>query len=335
MLSSLCTLSLWMVHAADGSSPHESTCSLAGSNAPDETHDRSELLQKKVVIDNVQRLARRAGGLDQPWKSQNNSLSLQAWFHTHGLSEQVLHLRKPNSDDGDGSVKNPEWTYFATKCMQRRQEAVAREMLNRGCEHVVEVGGYLSPVDGFLRKLALQSGAKLPQTYTNIDPSVNKALDVTVGGMRSVHIPMTVVDFTAASAASFRHAFGLMDLENSTDNCCAVILSVWDPHVANKSDRIALRELLRHVTFLAASAASDEMEHLKVLEQIAKTAHALEPLQKSKAFNCSKALQNDTTHWPGDEVEYLDYLDNNANHMSKRTPSNYPFNPFNLLTVAW
>jgi len=215
--------------------------------------------------------------------------------------------------------------------MQRRQVAVAHEMLNRGCEHVVEVGGYLTPLDALLRDLAWNFSYKLPKSYINIDPSVKMPMDVTVDGMRSVHIPMTLADFTNASAMQFRHAFKLSvrdlhvdaSLSHSTDKICAVILSVWDPHVATSNDREALRQLFHHVGFLAASAADDEMEHLSVVKLIAEVAHDLKPTQNEQVFDCSKELSSEKSHWPGDQVEHLDYLSGGGPDVSK------------LLTASW
>jgi hypothetical protein len=239
----------------------------------------------------------------------DNSAALQMWFEKHGLSKHVQKLRQPNDIDGDGAAGNVQWPYFGNKCMQQRQAAVAHEMLNRGCEHVLEVGGYLTPLDNVLRDLVKQNRSlKLPKSYTNIDPSVDKPKDVTTDGMRAVHIPMTISDFVANSAASFRKDFGLTELsESSEGSICMCMLSVWDPHVDTGSDRSAMQSLISHAGFLAASSAFDELEHLSVVETIADHAHRLKPHHKS-SIDCTTELMEEESHFKGDEVERLEFM---------------------------
>merc|ERR1719316_885769 len=127
-------------------------------------------------------------------------------------------MRKPDSGFGNGTIGNVQWPYFQTQCMQRRQMAVAHQVLKQGCKHIVEIGGYLTPLDGFLRNIVGDSGQKLPGSYINIDPSVNAAMDVTANEMRSVHIPMTLADFTSSSSSNFRKKFELTEFASSTDD---------------------------------------------------------------------------------------------------------------------
>lgn len=245
----------------------------------------------------------------------NNSMGVQSWFKEHGVSDAVAALQIPDSAIGDGTVSNMQWPYFKHPCMQRRQEAVAEEMLKRQCKHVVEVGGYVSPVDGFLRDAARRcrqnvgmepgSSCTLPLSYVNIDPSVVAPQDVTIGGMRSIHIPMTLADFTENTSLPFRSQFGLKELLSTADGLCACSLSLWDPHVKQKHDLLAYNDLFKNANFVAISSAADEMEHLREVQRLAKAQHLAQIMQMHR-FDCSTELIKETSHYDGDELEFLD-----------------------------
>eukprot|EP00929_Paragymnodinium_shiwhaense_P065149 TRINITY_DN32696_c0_g1_i2.p1 TRINITY_DN32696_c0_g1~~TRINITY_DN32696_c0_g1_i2.p1 ORF type:complete len:308 (+),score=34.82 TRINITY_DN32696_c0_g1_i2:114-1037(+) len=242
-----------------------------------------------------------------------NPSALRSWFEANGVSEAVRAMRQPNPDIGDGTVDSPQWRYLDSACMHRRQRLAAAAILQQGCRHVVEIGGYRYPLDGFLNASASKLQKELPMSYINIDPSTLEAEDKKMRSMRSVRIPMTLADFI--SADEFRAIFSL----NSPDICvCA--LSLWDPHTRTQKDRWGLHELFRNASLLVVSAAEDEQEHLDRVESIAKKARGLEPdATKSVVVNCSAELKDEATHWPGDEVERLDVLQRGPPVMLKLT----------------
>merc|ERR1719446_1049221 len=139
-----------------------------------------------------------------------------------------------------------------SECFQQRYNAVAKEVLKRHCNVVIEVGGYLTPLDGFLLN-ASKDGKhgkhhSFPKTYINIDASMKKAKVTAKDGLVSYHLPMTISDFVGQDVTHMRSKKGL---GFSRKDSCAVIFGIWDPHVKQKKDSTAMQNLLSGVHFAA------------------------------------------------------------------------------------
>eukprot|EP00929_Paragymnodinium_shiwhaense_P029926 TRINITY_DN17058_c0_g1_i1.p1 TRINITY_DN17058_c0_g1~~TRINITY_DN17058_c0_g1_i1.p1 ORF type:complete len:679 (+),score=198.15 TRINITY_DN17058_c0_g1_i1:121-2157(+) len=171
----------------------------------------------------------------------------------------------------DGGRDEQVWDYMKHACFQKRYEQVAEEVLTRGCDTVVEVGGYLTPLDDFLPdalKRMHQQGRqpKLPKIYANIDPSASAAKVSKKGSLLSLQLPMTLADFFGEATKPLQEKFGL---KVGHGNSCAVMFGVWDPHLKAEKDSSAALQLLKNVHFAAGETSDYAKNWLEALTKLA------------------------------------------------------------------
>eukprot|EP00931_Biecheleriopsis_adriatica_P052977 TRINITY_DN3091_c0_g1_i1.p1 TRINITY_DN3091_c0_g1~~TRINITY_DN3091_c0_g1_i1.p1 ORF type:complete len:343 (-),score=69.75 TRINITY_DN3091_c0_g1_i1:26-1054(-) len=238
------------------------------------------------------------------------SFSVQDWFQRQGVSTGVASRRNKHGILGDGLAGDVRWKYYLNTCLQQRQDMVAAWMLKNKCENIVEVGGYASPVNTHVQRQLANLSLELrerraPKSYINIDPSALAAKDVTEAGTRTVELPMTVADFQSDTASELRKH---LDAQlRHPDGYCVAMLGAWSPHVYSRKDKLALRQLFRNAKILAVSSPSNALGVLNKVRTIAQRSNGL-TAEASQKVDCSNALKDESTHFPGDETEHLLFL---------------------------
>eukprot|EP00929_Paragymnodinium_shiwhaense_P118534 TRINITY_DN90450_c0_g1_i1.p1 TRINITY_DN90450_c0_g1~~TRINITY_DN90450_c0_g1_i1.p1 ORF type:complete len:665 (+),score=230.13 TRINITY_DN90450_c0_g1_i1:101-2095(+) len=206
------------------------------------------------------------------------------WFISNGYMD-----KGPDDVDGykggDGSTDNPNWKYLETDCMKKRYKHIAKDILAKRCKRVVEVGGYLTPVDGFLRNLSSETGQPLPSEYINIDPSMPAPKMFSEDGMRSVHLKLTLADFLDNKTEELRHQFDL-DFERPT---CGVLLGIWTPHFATDRDKGAMKDIWKRLTWAVLETTSYSLSWVVKTIKLAKK-EKFKEFQKAQV-DCSNELK--------------------------------------------
>lgn len=226
---------------------------------------------------------------------------LQDWFENNKLPSGEIEKM-------DGSVDDPIWAYMKSDCFQGRYRTTAKDILQRDCKRVIEIGGYLTPLDKFLLEAAggdkegknskgdslLQGPGKgkdaksggLPALYVNIDPSMPEAKVQKEQGMKIVHLPMTLADFFSDEAKTLRDEF---QLDISKDDSCTMAFGIWDPHYKNPEDEEAMLKLYKNVKFAAAETSDYAKKWLKKTAKVAKKAGL--SLVRDEDADCIEALK--------------------------------------------
>jgi len=191
--------------------------------------------------------------------------------------------------EGDGSTKDGSDTrtfeYLGHPCNQRRYQLVAREVVDRQCRNVAEIGGYLTPLDGFLA--AYKGNLTHDINYVNIDPSIDRPVQRntrmnTKSQVVASHVPLSITEFMNWPNSG-KHALGL---DAKWD--CVVLLGIWDPHVAYEVTIRALQRLMREAKFVALDVCDEEMEHLSEIESFLPEDDKC--YLSSHRFDCSKEV---------------------------------------------
>ncbi|PNW78225.1 hypothetical protein CHLRE_09g386746v5 [Chlamydomonas reinhardtii] len=150
------------------------------------------------------------------------------------------------SDNNTASKDALEWSYLITPDFQVRSQMTARMVEMEGCEHVVEVGGYLTPIERYL------VGGSGVARLTNIEPGYSRAPLSNVllpGGrcVRALSLPLTLSEYLAAaelargSSSSTAGALlygggGGPSYSGRQDAVCVVALGYSVPHRDGDAD---------------------------------------------------------------------------------------------------
>jgi len=230
---------------------------------------------------------------------------LQDWFDNNKLPSGDIEKM-------DGSIDDPIWNYMKSDCFQGRYRTTAKDILQRDCKRVIEIGGYLTPLDKFLVEAVggakvedkegknskgdslLQGPGKgkdakssdLPALYVNIDPSMPAAKVQKEKGMKIIHLPMTLADFFSDEAKSLRDEF---QLEVSKEDTCTMAFGIWDPHYKNPEDEEAMLKLYKNVKFAAAETSDYAKKWLKKTAKVAEKAGL--SLVRDEDADCIEALK--------------------------------------------
>jgi len=116
--------------------------------------------------------------------------TLQNWYKSAGLNDHA-HLTTRT-----GTVDGSLWNYLNSSAYRMRYAGVGS--LLRSHRHILEVGGFLSPIDAFLPE------GSAAQSVTVVDPTIEGSATLvgpllgSVGSMRwrqVLHLPMTLADY--------------------------------------------------------------------------------------------------------------------------------------------
>eukprot|EP00929_Paragymnodinium_shiwhaense_P013104 TRINITY_DN120968_c0_g1_i1.p1 TRINITY_DN120968_c0_g1~~TRINITY_DN120968_c0_g1_i1.p1 ORF type:complete len:373 (+),score=95.93 TRINITY_DN120968_c0_g1_i1:86-1120(+) len=196
-------------------------------------------------------------GSVEPDSSTTNDLV--QWFKDNKLPSA-------DAEKMDGDVNDGKWAYMDHECFKRRYKTVSKLILERKCKTVVEVGGYLTPLDSFLLEEHKNSGGSLPETYMNVDPSMKNAEASKNEGMRSLQLPLSLADLFSKEAKSLREKFTINVDPNDT---CAIAFGIWDPHYKEKQDQAAMGRLFKSVRFLGVETSDYATKWLKATDAVA------------------------------------------------------------------
>lgn len=116
------------------------------------------------------------------WVGWDCTDTLQNWYIAAGLKE---------FEKRDGSL----WTYLNSTAYRTRYAAVGH--LLRSSRHILEVGGFLSPIDGFLQEgSSAQSVTVLDPTIEGFSTLVRPSAQSSYLAWRQVsHFPMTLAEY--------------------------------------------------------------------------------------------------------------------------------------------